>query len=136
MSFCQVAKPTVIAKPDKVILLHLQTIALSITAKKNVELDSSKQALVNLLKKAKSAASWKNQDYKIFMKQLTPYIKKLGISFTAKDGGEKLNADPDDGGEIFASSKMLIKALNDICTDVICPACCCTNPPICTIKLN
>lgn len=135
-SFCQVAKPTVIAKPNAHFLTHLQKVAQSITEKKGQTLNANTQAFVNLLKTAKTATSWKNTEYKTFMKQATPYINAIGVKFSATDGGEKLSADPDDGGEIFASSKMLIRVLNEICTDVICPSCCCANPPICTPKLN
>jgi hypothetical protein len=136
VSFCQVAKPTVIAKPNTDFLTHLQKIAQSITEKKGQTLNANTQAFVNLLKTAKTAASWKNTEYKTFMKQATPYINAFGVKFSATDGGEKLSADPDDGGEIFASSKMLIKALNQICTNTICPICCCLFPTDCKGKLN
>ncbi|MBP6430356.1 MAG: hypothetical protein KA319_01140 [Ferruginibacter sp.] len=136
VAFGQVAKPTLIAKPDKAILTHLQKIALSITENKSRGLDSNTKSFVRLLKTANAASTWKNAEYKSFIKQATIYIKALGIGYTTKDGGEKFSADPNDGGEIFASSKMLIKALNQICTNTICPICCCLFPTDCKGKVN
>lgn len=124
-TYAQKAKPRVVKRLDSVFLQQLQQASSKLNlSEKNVKgMPANKLAYYQLIKSASKATGWSKEEYKIFMRKAAVIIKALGIQADPDDGGE-IFADPDDGGEVFISPSLIVIKVPKLCPEcLLCPVC-------------
>ncbi len=121
----QKTKPKIMTGVDAVFLQQLEQAStkLNISAKNLKGMPANKLAYYNLIKSANNATTWGKQEYKTFIRKAAIIVNALGIQADPDDGGE-IFSDPDDGGEVFISSKLITIKIPKLCPEcLLCPVC-------------